>query len=114
MFLFNKKSKIISFPKPINFHKGIDALAHIVQTEIKVDLAPNLFVLFCNRCKNKIKILYHDGTHLLLFYTRLEKTLKFKYLDQEGVIFNSISFDKFINTTHSRRRSNKFKIAQKK
>lgn len=109
MFSLNNQSQIFLFPKPVNLHKGIDALAHIVQAELGLKLVDNLFVLFCNRKKNRIKILHHNGEHLLVLVTRFHKTLNFKY--QEGVVFDQISFYKFLNTTISRNRSNKFRIS---
>src|ERR1700722_15865990 len=102
MLPFNNKSKIILFHEPVNLHKGFDALAHIAQTEMSLTFAPNLFVIFSNRKRNRIKIMYHDGQNLLLMAMRFEKTLNFKY--KKGIIFNKDSFNRFINTTISRQR----------
>lgn len=101
MLPLNDKSRIILFHKPINFHKGFDSLSHIVQTELKLVLIPNLFILFSNRRKNRIKILYHDGHNLLLTCARFEKALDFKH--QEGVVFNELSFKTFLTSTNPRR-----------
>mgnify|MGYP000706915147 CR=1 FL=1 len=107
MLQLDDQSKIVFFHRPVNLHKRFDALAHLVQTELSLKLIPNLFVLFCNRRKNQIKILYHNGKNLLLLSTRFEKTLNFKY--QEGVIFDRVSFDEFLNRTISRQHLSQFK-----
>ena len=107
MLHFNQQSKIVFFHKPVNFHKGIDSLVHIIKIELGLELAPNLFILFCNRKKNRIKIIYQHASQLILLSTRLEKTLKFKY--QENVIFDQTSLDQFLHTTVTRRHAPRFK-----
>lgn|GEM_PF-3232824 len=74
---------------------------YLVNTELKVELLPNLFILFSNPSKKRIKILYHHGQHLLLLSTRFESVLYFTF--QENIVFDSVSFDKFLNTPNPRR-----------
>jgi IS66 Orf2 like protein len=107
MLQLDLQSKIIFYPKPINFHKSFDSLMYLVSTELSVELVPNLFVLFANPRKNRIKILYNDGQHLLLLALRFEYALYFSF--QEGVVFDAVSFNKFINTVNPRRRVNRIK-----
>lgn len=107
MLQLDSKSKIIFYPKPVNFHKSFDSLMYLVNTELGIELVPNLFILFSNPRKNRFKILYHDGQHLLLLAMRFEYALYFSF--QEGVVFNLESFDKFINTVNPRRRVNRIK-----
>lgn len=101
MLHLNAQSKIIFYPKPVNFHKSFDSLMYLVNTELGLELVPNLFVLFSNPRKNRIKILYHNGQHLLLLSTRFEYALHFSF--QEGIVFNRETFDDFINTINPRR-----------
>ncbi len=55
-----------------DMRKSIDGLAGVAQFVIKQDpLAQHLFV-FCNKRKDKIKILYWDRNGFWLFYKRLE------------------------------------------
>ena len=105
MLQLDPQSKIILYPKPVNLHKSFDALMLLVDTEMNLKLEPNLYILFCNLRKNRIKILYYNGKRLLLIATRFEHALHFSF--QEGVSFDSISFDKFLDKPNPRSRINK-------
>lgn len=64
----------------VDMRKSIDGLAGIVENELELNpLEPALFV-FCNRGRDKIKILYWENNGFVLWYKRLEKQ-KFKWLD---------------------------------
>jgi hypothetical protein len=107
MLPLDSQSKIVFFPKPVNFHKSFDSLNYLVHSELGLELVPNLFILFANPRKNRIKILFHNGQHLLLISTRFEYALHFSF--EEGICFNEETFDKFINTINPRRRVKKIK-----
>jgi hypothetical protein len=107
MLQLDSQSKIIFFHKPINMHKGHDALIHIICTELGLKLVPNLFVLFSNRRKNRIKIIFLNGEHLLLLSVRFPHALRFKY--EENIIFDQNSFHNFINSNASRRYFGRYK-----
>lgn len=107
MFPVNAQSKIIFYPRPVNFHKSFDSLMYLVDTELKIELTPNVFVLFSNPRKNRFKLLFHDGQQLFLLAMRFEYALFFSF--QEGVIFDAESFDQFIKKVNPRRRINKIK-----
>lgn len=56
-----------------DMRKSIDGLAVLVQEVFELDpFSPNLFV-FCNRRRDKMKILYWDKNGFWLYYRRLEK-----------------------------------------
>lgn len=56
-----------------DLRKSIDGLAVLVQQEFELDpFSPNLFV-FCNRGRDKLKILYWDQNGFWLYYRRLER-----------------------------------------
>ena len=51
---------------------GIDGYAKIVQDRFKLNCFDNAIFLFCNKQRNKIKILYWDKNGFWLLYKRLE------------------------------------------
>lgn len=56
-----------------DLRKSIDALAALVQEGFGLDpFSPSLFV-FCNRQRDKLKMLYWDLNGFWLFYRRLER-----------------------------------------
>ncbi|PRT36921.1 IS66 family insertion sequence element accessory protein TnpB [Bacillus wiedmannii] len=62
-----------------DLRKSIDGLAAIVNEEFELDpFSPCLFV-FCNRSRNKLKILVWEHNGFWLHYHRLEKEAKICY-----------------------------------
>lgn len=58
---------------PTDLRKSVDGLAILVQESFKMDpFSRNLYV-FCNRKKDKLKILEWEHTGFWLHYKRLEK-----------------------------------------
>jgi len=58
---------------PTDLRQSIDSLAALVQENFGLDpFSPCLFV-FCNRERNKLKILYWEHNGFWLFYRRLER-----------------------------------------
>lgn len=56
-----------------DMRKSIDGLAALVQEKFRLDpFTPALFV-FCNRERNKLKILYWEHNGFWLYYRRLER-----------------------------------------
>lgn len=56
-----------------DMRKSIDGLAAIVQESFQLDpFSPALFV-FCNRGRDKLKILYWEHNGFWLYYRRLER-----------------------------------------
>ena len=57
----------------VDMRKSINGLSILVEEALGMDpFAPRLFV-FCNRKRDKIKILYWERTGFVLWYKRLEK-----------------------------------------
>ena len=62
----------------VDFRKSINGLVIIVEQEMELSpFAPALFV-FCNKNRDRIKVLYWDQSGFCLWYKRLEKE-KFKW-----------------------------------
>jgi transposase len=74
-----------------NLRKSIDGLADIVQEKFKLDpFSRNLYV-FCNRKRDKIKILEWDTSGFWLHYKKLEKD-RFKWPENTITWFMKTSY----------------------
>ncbi len=62
-----------------DLRKGIDGYAALVSGCMKLDPFSSSMFLFCNRTKDKLKILVWDGNGFWLCYKRLEQG-KFKWV----------------------------------
>ena len=61
-----------------DFRKSVNGLSVQVETEMKLDpFSGNLFI-FCNKGKDRLKILYWDRNGFCLWYKRLEED-KFRW-----------------------------------
>jgi transposase len=56
-----------------DLRKSIDGLAAIVTYTFELDLFTNSLFVFCNRSRDKIKILHWDHNGFWLYYRRLER-----------------------------------------
>lgn len=65
--------QILVYLEPVDMRKSIDGLAAIVELELELSpFSPALFV-FCNRGRDKVKLLYWERNGFVLWYKRLEK-----------------------------------------
>ena len=62
----------------VDFRKSINGLAGIVEAELELPVMTGALFVFCNKGRDKLKILYWDKTGFALWYKRLEKD-KFKW-----------------------------------
>jgi transposase len=73
MFVDISKIKIYVKPGATDFRKQINGLSIIVQEEMAQNpLNGNLYI-FCNKARNRLKILYWDKTGFCMWLKRLEK-----------------------------------------
>ena len=61
-----------------DLRKSIDGYASIIQDNFNINPMTAALYLFCNKQKNKLKILYWDKDGFWLLYKRLEKS-KFRW-----------------------------------
>ena len=56
-----------------DMRKSIDALAALVTYQFQLDVFSDALFVFCNRQRDKLKILYWDHNGFWLYYRRLER-----------------------------------------
>lgn len=56
-----------------DLRNNIDGLALMVEKQFRLDPFENALFVFCNRKKDKLKILFWDKNGFWLYYRRLEK-----------------------------------------
>jgi len=78
MKMFIKPDNVFLYRDVVDFRKSIDGLVAIVEAELKRDVYSGALFLFCNKAKDKLKLVYWDKTGFALWYKRLEKQ-KFKW-----------------------------------
>lgn len=71
-----------------DLRKSIDGLAAIVQESFELNPFSNCLFAFCNRNKDKVKILEWDGDGFWLHYKRLEKGTFHWPLESEKMALN--------------------------
>lgn len=62
----------------VDFRKSINGLSVIVEQEMALSPYCDAVFVFCNKSRDKLKVLYWDQTGFCLWYKRLEKD-KFKW-----------------------------------
>lgn len=56
-----------------DLRKGIDGYIFLAEGQLKIDPFDNVIFLFCNKFKNKIKILHYEAGSFWLYYKRVER-----------------------------------------
>ena len=78
MKMFIEPSNIYLHRPFVDFRKSINGLSVIVEASMELPAMSGALFIFCNKAKDKLKILYWDKTGFALWYKRLEKD-KFKW-----------------------------------
>lgn len=73
-----------------DLRKSIDGLAALVSRSFQLDLFGNSFFVFCNKGRDKLKILYWDHNGFWLYYRRLERG-RFRWPAQSDAQTRAIS-----------------------
>ncbi len=74
MIVPSQNVKIVVATKPVDFRKGHDGLAAVVQNELRLDPHSGIIVVFRAKRGDRIKVLLWDGTGLVMIYKRMEDT----------------------------------------
>ena len=64
--------RILLAPRPVDFRKGMDGLAALVQRALRADPFAGDVSIFRPKRSDRVKILVYDGTGLVLYTKRLE------------------------------------------
>ena len=62
----------------VDFRKSINGLMIIVENDMKLSPFNGAIFVFCNKARDKLKVLYWDNTGFCLWYKSLEKE-RFKW-----------------------------------
>ncbi len=73
MLSFANGLKIFLLAEKVDLRKSFDGLHALVLNQLKEDPLSGAIFLFTNKRKNRIKILYFDGTGLWVMAKRLEQ-----------------------------------------
>ena len=64
--------------EPVDFRKGIHGLAVLVEESLRLDPFSEQLFVFCNRRRDRVKILYWERSGFCLWQKRLERE-RFKW-----------------------------------
>ena len=78
MKMFVDVSEIYLYRDAVDFRKSINGLVLIVEQEMKLSPFIDALFVFCNKGRDKAKVVYWDRSGFCLWYKRLEKE-KFKW-----------------------------------
>lgn len=78
----------------VDFRKAINGLAAIVEQQMDLSPYSDAVFVFCNKRRDKLKVLYWDKTGFCLWYKRLE-TDKFKWPRKVGYEVIELTAEQF-------------------
>jgi transposase len=65
--------KVLVATRPVDFRRGMDGLARAVKEDLKADPYSGVIYVFRAKRADRIKLLYWDGSGLVLYAKRLEQ-----------------------------------------
>jgi transposase len=65
-------ARVLMATRAVDFRKGADSLAALVQTELRLQPFSGVVFVFRSKRMDRVKLLYWDGTGLCLLSKRLE------------------------------------------
>jgi transposase len=76
----SSEAQVYLYAGIVDMRKSIDGLSALVEQELELSLMGATLFVFCNRGRDKIKMLYWERNGFVLWYKRLEKQ-RFKWLE---------------------------------
>ena len=86
MIVAGQRLPILIATRPVDFRCGHNALALIVQTELKLDPHSGVTVVFRSKRGDRLKILVWDGTGMVLIYKVLAEGRLARPRVQDGTL----------------------------
>lgn len=87
-------TEIFLYAGAVDFRKSINGLSLLVEQQLGRDPAAPVLFVFCNKGRDKLKVLYWDKTGFALWYKRLESD-RFKWPAMADRLEWSISQEQF-------------------
>jgi transposase len=73
MIFPSNRVRIMVATKPVDFRKGHDGLAALVKNELRKDPFTGTVFVFRSRRADRLKLIYWDGSGMVMAYKRLEE-----------------------------------------
>ena len=74
MIFPSSRVRILVASNPVDFRKGHDGLAAVVQNTLLKDPFDSTIFIFRSKRKDRLKLIYWDGSGLVMTYKRLESS----------------------------------------
>jgi transposase len=65
--------RVLVAAQPVDLRLSFDRLAGLVASQLQADPRSELLVVFHNKRRTHVKLLWHDGTGYCLFFKRLDR-----------------------------------------
>jgi len=78
MYIFSDVPEVLLYTQFVDFRKSINGLVGIVEADLARDVYGGTLFIFCNKAKDKLKILYWDKTGFAL-WNKLTWSTKFSH-----------------------------------
>lgn len=75
--------QVYLYAEQVDMRKSINGLSALVEQELELNPMTQALFVFCNRGRDKVKMLYWERNGFVLWYKRLEKQ-RFKWLKLTG------------------------------
>jgi transposase len=73
MFFNPSQVRVFIYSNPIDMRRGFEKLSCYIREDLSEDLLAGQFFLFLGKNRRRLKVLYYDGTGLILVTKRLEE-----------------------------------------
>ena len=79
MLTVKENAAIYVYTNPVDMRKSINGLIVIIVDCMKGDPQSGDIFVFCNKARNKVKLIFWDRNGFVLYYKRMER-FKFKFI----------------------------------